>query len=333
MRTFLLAVASFTLVSCSIAESDRSSFDPLAMARTRIDYNPIPRPEREKLIEYEKIVLAQKTEPFRQELAQVSAARAKRYEEIKDQFPNCEKQKHCLSTLVRGKEKDFERYNQLSRSLQEFDRQTIEIEAKIRAWESRYELRTRAIHNRFLVHQITQIPKVDPRIAHVAVHSLEAFDSRRAVSDRLLRLADFDTVATTWGDLNFRMLGRPVDEAVTVAAFDVWLAKPEGKALRHGDRFVVVFLVNSFQADALAYDTAFLKFWGQLFVEDQQKAFRERAACALYSIAGDTLAPKLAAIKADVCVKARAKMQARATRYDAEDWLLPISYFKVQAGE
>lgn len=333
MRLLIFA-ATLLLASCASVESDMSSNDRLSLVRTRVDFNPITRPEREKLIQFEARALETATAPIKAELAEVAKARKARYEQIKGQFPDCEKQKHCISTLARGNVKDFERYNELTKTLRGFDLKTIELEASIRAWQNRYELRTRSINNRFLVHEILQLPKVEPRLSSVMVHSLQAFDSRRPLSERLLRLADNDAVATTWGDLNFTMLGRPVDEAAVIATFDVFLNRnPEIKDQNVGERFVLSFLVNSQNADSLSYDAGFLRFWAGLFVEREQRRLREKALCALYSIAGDTLVPKLSDARASSCAMERARMQSlpKTRQFGAEEWLLPIGYFHVQA--
>lgn len=330
MRFFVLLPA-LLCVACATVESDHSSNDPLAMVRTRIDFSPISRPEREKLLQYEKHSLEKNTAPIQEELTEVTEARNNRYNEIKDKFPACHSQKHCISTLSHGNVKKFELYTQLTKSLQEIDIRLIGLQADLAAWKNRYELRTRAIHNRFLVHELLQIWKVDPRIAKISVHSLEAYESRRQLSLRLLQLAGQDLEAATWGDLNFRMFGRPVDEAAVLASFDIWLsADASGNAGRLGERFVVNFLVNSYQADALVYDNGFMKYWANLFAERQQRGLREKALCATFSIANETLAPRLSSTKGKTCGVERSRLQAavKGGYVAPEDWLLPLGYFR-----
>jgi hypothetical protein len=330
MRNFLV-LTSLLVVSCSTVDTDRGSNNRAILTQTRIDFTPLSRVERDKFLQFEKQNYEANTGPLKQELEKVTAARTERYEHIKGQFPDCEKQKHCLSTLAHGNVKDFERYTALSKSLQEFDIKAIDLMANIKGWEMRYELRARSINNRFLARELLLLPNVDRRIVQLRVHSMEAFDSRKPLSMRLLRLAGVDTVASIWGDLNFQMFGRPIDEAAVIAAYDVLLANPDPAKQKEPEHFVVTFLINVQEADQLGYEENFLKYWSGLLAEPMQLAFRQRALCGFYSIAGDTLIGKLAGDKAKICALERSRAQTRPSKgqYEAEEWILPLGYVKI----
>ncbi|MGZ3695625.1 MAG: hypothetical protein ACXWQO_16055, partial [Bdellovibrionota bacterium] len=181
-----------------------------------------------------------------------------------------------------------------------------------------------------LVNEILQLPKVDNRLLKVTVHSLEAFDSRRPLSQRLLTLADYDAVPANWGDLNFHMLGKPVDEAAVLAAFDVLILSPDQGKQKY-ERYLINFLVNVQKPDELGYEFGFLKYWAGLFAETEQKTLRQKAVCSLYSIAGETLAAKLASDKANLCALERNRHQVPqvAEHIMPEEWLIPISYARL----
>lgn len=318
------------LAGCASVEADRTSFDLTTLARTRVDYSPLNRLDRDRLLEFEKVSLEQNTAPLQKEFDQVSADRLRRYEEIKGKYPDCERQKHCLSALAFGNEKEFERYNDLNRSLQVYDRKLIDLESELRAWKARYDLRSRAIYNRFLAYELLQLGQADKRIVKMAVHSLEAFDTRRALSERLLRSTGLQPAS--WGDLNFTMFGQPVDEAATVATFSVSLLKMvDGKTAT--DDFLVVFLLNARQFDNLEYDKGLLQYWAAKLVEPKQLEFRKFALCSTYAIGGDTLVTRLPAASAEVCAPIRTKLQAkfRPGQEPAEAWALPLGYFKSSA--
>jgi hypothetical protein len=291
-----------------------------------VDYNPLPRGDRDRLIELEKMSLAQNTAPLQKELERVTAERAQHFDEIKGEFPACQKQKHCLSALAFGNEKEFERYNELSRSLQDYDRGIIDLGAEINAWKNRYDLRARAIYNRFLAYELMQLGRADKRIVKIAVHALEAFDSRRTLSERLLH--DTGLQPITWGDLNFGMFGRPVDEAATIATFDISLLKfVDGRTTT--DDFTVSFLLNAQDYDKLEYDKGFLQYWAAKLVEPKQLQLRKFALCSIYAIAGPTLVPRLPTAVADTCASLRTNLQAkyRPGQASAETWVLPLGYF------
>ena len=305
MRYLLLLVAGL-LAGCASTETDSSTNSQLAYVRTRVNFAPFTRDERDRQLAHEKQVYEQKIVILRENLERAKAERTRRYDEIRHEFAFCYNQKHCISDLSRGDIRRFERYNFLTTSLREHDIKLVELEGAIKDWQRRFEMRNRAINNRYLVHELMLIPNVNPKVGRMLVHSLEAFDSRRTLSDRLLQYSDIDVAGATWGDLEFRMLQRPVDEAAVVATFDVFLPKTEETP---PTRYVISFLVNSYQDDPLYYDQKMLRAWGDLLSEKEQKALRGKVLCGVYGIASETLAPKLDYRKAKPCAAERVRLQ------------------------
>jgi hypothetical protein len=331
MGNFLpLAALAFLLLISGCASTPENAGAHSRFIHTKVDFMPIERAERDRMLQLEKKVLETKVAGLQQELITVRKDRLERYELIKHDFAKCENQKNCISGLAHADVKQFERYNDLNKSLHEFDLRIITIEAEIKDWQNRFALRSRAINNRYLVGDFLKIPAEHPEVTQVSVHSLEAFDTRKAISYRLLQFSDVDVTAYTWGDLDFKMLKRPIDEAAVIAAFDVRV----GTGL--DSHFVISFLVNSYQEDPLQYDKGFYRTWAKTLTEPKQESLIQRVLCSIYSIASPTLAPKLATVKARNCAEERTRMQALSTenfndRFAPEDWLLPIGFYRVPA--
>lgn len=318
------------LVLSSCASVDRNvSASAHNFLRTRIDFSPLDRAQREQLFAVEKKTLDAKLAELRLELEAAKAARQKKYEQIKGEFADCQNQKHCLSNLARGNVQQFERYNALTKSLHEDEIRIVGVESNILDWQKRYDLRTRAIQNRYLVHELLDISREHPEFQSVSVHSLESFETRKELSRRLIRFSDVDIPLMTWGDLDFQMLKRPVDEAAVVAAFEVAV-----KAENSIDRYLVTFLVNSYQTDTLAYDKGFFRAWATVLGERGQAKLQDKVFCSIYSIASETLAPRLGSLKGSSCAAERTRVQKLSVenfsdRFAPEDWLLPVSFFRI----
>ena len=194
-----------------------------------------------------------------------------------------------------------------------------------------FRSRSRAILNRFLVYEVLQLPKFEPRFQGILAHSLESFETRRQVSVNLLRYAPSPLDPRFLGDYDFRMLGKPVDEGAVIASFDVYLATPRND-FQQPTRYVVSMLINTHQMDLRFYDRDFLRAWAELLIEPYQKRLKEEAYCGIYAVAGDTLAPRMDISRPKICAELRSSMRnldaARfPDRFPPDRWLLPISYY------
>lgn len=327
-----LGLASLLLISaCSTVDTDRNSFYVPAAVQTRISFEPLDRQEAERYLETERHTYKLKSEPLLERKAALARGREERYHEIRSAFPECRRQKHCLQNVSRGDIKKFERYNDLAKEIYAYDRELAEIDASLREWKSRLALRSRAIVNRFLVHEVLQLPKVERRFQGVLVYSLESFETRRQMALHLLRYAGDNVIPRVLGDYAFRMLGQPVDEGAVLATFEVYLmpsaAEPSGPT-----RYVVTMLVNTHQLDLRYYEQDFLRAWATKFAEPFQSQLREEVYCGMYSIASDTLAPRLDLSRPKKCAETRSLMQTYdsqvfSDRFSPDHWLLPIAYY------
>lgn len=330
MHRIFAPVLALFLAGCTTVESDTSTNYEIPLLRTQIDFQPPDRNERIRLIAREKKIFDAREIILKDKLAGVEAERDIIYEEIADLFPDCKRQRHCLASLAKGGVTRFERYNEVSGRLIAADRQVVEAEADLALWQHRYDLRIRAIYNRYLVYELLRAPEWNSRIQQITVHSLEAFPNRRSLSYRLAELGDPGFVPTLLGDLEFRMMGKPVDEAAVIASFDIRLYPDP---LRPGDasRFFVNFLVNTYQLDPQFYEKGFLKEWSRRFTGTEKDLLLNEIYCGIYSIAGDFLAPRLSYSKAKPCAEQRVRMQTlRRDKFDErlspENWILPVTY-------
>lgn len=326
---FLLA--SLLLCACTSIENDKSTNNWLSLVQTQIDFQPPSREERINRIGAEEELYKRDSKPILAKLEELEASRAVLYKEVEDEFPKCQKQKHCISQMVQQDVKKFERYNEITIGLREIDRKLIDAEADLAALTFRKNQRVRAVYNRYLVHEFLRLPTQNRSILELRAHSLEVFKSKRSLAYRLLRFADDAYVPNMVGDFDFQMLGHPIDEAAILATFDITVRdfRDLGKK---PSRFLVTFLVNTHQLDPQAYEKTFFSEWGNLLVEEDRVSLRKSVFCAPYSIASPILAPKLSSAKMKPCAEARVKMQSKKGAawelLDSRNWMLPIAYFR-----
>lgn len=320
------------LSGCTTVETDRSTLALPSAIRTHVTFEPLDRAQANHYISLENHIYKKNADPIREEIAALQGGRKERYDEISREFPECGRQRHCQSQLSRGGVKRFERFNDLSKEILEYDKKLVELEASLGEWGRRRELRTRAILNRFVVHEVLQIPKTETKFQGLLVYSLESFDTRKQMSYHLMRYGgDEQLVPAVVGDLDFRMFGMPIDEAAVIATFEVYLM-PRYNEPRAPTRYIVTMLVNTHQLDLRVYDKDFMREWGNKLAEPFQEALREQVFCGMYSIASQTLLPRLPRGRADRCAEARMRVQPKegqsfGNRFPPDSWMLPLSYY------
>lgn len=317
----------------SSVDVDRTTLNVPVAVRTQVTFEPLTREQANRYIQGERHTYQEQTGPVRDRVESLKAGRKERYDEIEREFPECGKQRHCTSHLSRGAVARFERYNELSREILEYDRRIIELEAALAEWDRRLELRTRAIVNRFIVHEVLQIPQTVQKFQSILVWSLESFDTRRQVSYHLFRYVGQDMVPLVLGDLDFRMTGMPVDEAAVIATFEVYLMPLFNEPLAP-TRYVVTMLVNTHQLDLRFYDKDFMRDWATKLAEPFQEQLREEVFCGIFSVAGETLVPRLNQNRARhlKCGDLRMAMQVQKAerfpdRFAPLHWMLPVAYY------
>lgn len=333
MRNLRYAVALLAalLSSCSSTQTDPSTHSWESVLRTRLTFEPLDREKARAYIESERHTYQQNTVKLKERIQGLENGRAERYGEISREFPECKRQKHCMSALSKGDIKRFERYTELAKEINAYDSELVDLKATVQDWTYRFELRQRAILNRHLVHEILQLPSVEKRLQGILAYSLESFGTRRQLSQRLLGYAGESIVPKFYGDYDFRMLGKPVDEAAVIASFEVYLT-PSPDEPEAPNRYVITLLINTHQLDLREYDQDFLKTWGASFAEPFQKKLLQEAFCGMYSIANKTLVPQFDPARPRHCAAARSDMlgadaQKFLDRFAPERWMVPIAYF------
>lgn len=331
-RRFTLGLAATLLLTgCATAGNDRTTLSLPNAVHTRVTFEPLDREQAQRYLLAEKQFYKIHTDPMIERRDALARGREERFHEIRREFPECDRQRHCLQHVSQGDVKKFERYNDLTKELNRYDSEILEIDSALRDWQNRLDLRTRAILNRFVVHEVLQIPTVEPRLQSMLVYSLESFETRRQVSLDLMRYGSEDLEPELLGDFDFRMLGRPVDEAAVIATFDVYLATPRNDS-EQPTRYVVTMLVNTHQLDLHFYDKDFLKSWAAKFVEPYQLTLKQAAYCGMYSIAGNTLASRIGGLRPRRCAESRAEMRNSDSekfldRFPPDKWMVPLGYF------
>lgn len=329
LLSIFLAIA---LVSCTNIDLDKSTNYFPAAIRTQIDFQPPHREERLRRIGQEQAIFERDAAPIRQEIAKLTEERGVLFQEVEKEFPQCRKQKHCLSQMVRQDIKKFERFNEISVGLREFDRQLIEQEAQLSLLEYRKNLRARALYNRYLVHEFLQLPKQSRQILNLRAHSLETFQDRKSLSYRILRLIrEEGYIPAVVGELDFQIWGKPIDEASVLATFDVTVRDSQDPKDLPA-KYLVTFLINSHQLDAQAYESNFYKTWLKLLAEEGQETLRGQVICGGYSIASPFLAARLDPRTSRPCAERRSLLQTKSFfNYEKgrpENWMIPVAYFK-----
>lgn len=325
---FLLLGGFFLFVSCTTVENDPTTASPRPLFSTRVDFDPPNREQRDQFIEVDKRITSTKLKEIEAKIDGLEAERERLFVEIRDDFPECENQSHCISDLAKGSIQRFERYREIHKLIGGVDLQLAQAQLEFDAWKKRGELRERAIYNRYLVSEMLKTKGFHPNIEQILVHSLEAFPNRERLSRRLLQLIDPNLVPAIVGDLDFQMLGRPVDEAAVIATFDVRLFAQKNIP---AERFLITFLVNSHQLDPQFYEKEFLKIWSKRLAERQQRQLVDEVFCGLFSIASDTILPRLDTAKNKTCRADRQfqrglKADRFVERTKTDLWLLPIHY-------
>lgn len=315
--------------AASVAERDVSTNFSQAVYQTRIDFQPLAPGERDLQWAVEDKFFERNSAPLREKLDAVAGERDALYAQLAEIFPHCQRERHCLASVVRAGADRLEKAVAARRELLVLDGRGVELEAEIKLLERRRELRRRAIFNRYLVHELLQVSKAGGDIQSVTAHSLEAFPLRRPLLERLAWMAEPTGGPALYGDLQFRMMSQAVDEAAVLATFDVQLAPgrvPAGVA----SRMLVTFLVNAHQLDPHRYTAGFQRAWAQRFGASSRRQLVEGVFCNLYAIAGETLAARMGAAKAKTCAPQRIQQQARGSavfqqRQDPGYWILPIA--------
>lgn len=329
------AILLVAVTGCSTVADDRVNMHLPSAIHTRITFEPLDREQAQRYLEAERQLYKQNTDPMVERRQAVARGREERYAEIRREFPECDRQTHCMAHVSKGDVKKFERYNDLTKEINAYDTELVELDTAIRDWKTRLELRTRAILNRFVVHEVLQLPSVERHFQGIQPYSLESFETRRQASLSLMRFAPTDDLRPELlGDYDFRMLGRPVDEAAVIATFEVYLMPPLNDQ-KQPTRYLVSMLVNTHQLDLRFYDKDFLRPWAEKLVEPFQNALRQEAFCGLYSIAGETLAPRLELSRPKRCAEQRSLMRSLDAvkfpdRFTPDRWLLPIGYFPME---
>jgi hypothetical protein len=323
----LFLVAGFSS-ACTTIENDPTTASPRPLFSTRVDFEPPNQEKRDQFLEVDRRITQAKLAEIQTRIDGLDAERARLFAEIRQDFPECENQGHCISDLAKGSIKRFERYREIHKLIGGVDLQLAEVQNEFDRWKRRGELRERAIYNRYLVAEMLKTKGFHPNIENILVHSLEAFPNRESLSRRLIQLIDPWLVPAIVGDLNFQMMGKPIDEAAVIATFDVLLFRRDNLP---AERFLITFLVNSYQLDPQFYEKEFLKLWSKRLAEPGQKRLSEEVFCGLFSIASETLLPRLDAAKGKTCRAERmAQRDLQATKYleriKTESWLLPIHY-------
>jgi hypothetical protein len=333
MRISVVLMLGLFAAGCSTTETDNNTYHIPTAVHTRITFEPLDRDQAQHYLQAERQNYKVYTDPMFERKAGLERGRDERYEELRAEFPECTRQRHCMQHVSMGDVKKFERYNDITKEINAYDVQLVELDTALRDWKARLELRTRAILNRFLVHEVMQLPTYEKHFQGILPYSLEHFESRRQLSLDLLRYApNGERLEPQFlGDYDFRMLGRPVDEAAVVATFEVYLAPPLNE-LDQPTRYVVSMLINTHQLDLRFYDKDFLRAWSDKFIEPFQKELKLEAYCGVYSIAGNTLAPRLDLSRVKDCAPYRAEMRSLdATRFpdrfSPDRWLVPLAYY------
>lgn len=317
-----LALAGVALASaCTTVENDPTTNSTAALYRTRVDFSPPSRSERISQIAHEDRVLADKEADLQAKMDTLHKERDALFESLAAKFPECRSQKHCLSSLTRGDTKRFEDFREARTVLGKVDAELGEAEATLELWRRRRDLRVRSIYNRYLVKEVLGAAKLDSRIGEILVHSAEAFPDRQGISRRLVGMAGPDIVPTMVGDLDFRMMGKPVDEAAVLLTLDV--------RLKEGRRYLSTLLLNTHQLDPQFYEQGFQQAWAKKFA--QAEVLRRETYCGIFSLASPMLLAKLGPAKQKPCEEMREAIQALdASRFTEanrpENWMLPVSY-------
>lgn len=330
-----LALLFLVLSACSSVrqKNEAVNLNARSLVRTEVSFEPLDQERAAGYLETERHVFKQNTDPMIRRREGLARGRDERYRQVREEFPECKLQKHCLQDVSHGDVQKFERFAALTKEIGQYDRELVELDAAIRDWQDRLELRTRAILNRFLVHELLQLPTIERHFQGVQVHALQSFETRRQLSAELLRYTgDEGLVPRVLGDLNFRMLSRPVDEAAVIATFDVYLMPPLNELDGSTTRYVVTMLVNTQQTDLRQYSQDFLRTWAERLADPKQLRLQDQASCGLYAIANDTLAPRFSLWRQQTCAAARAQMKALDAgrfqdRFPPERWVLPIGYY------
>jgi hypothetical protein len=325
------------LAGCASTETSRTSLALPKAIHTRITFEPLDREQAQRYLQSEKQSYKVHTDPMVQRREALARGREERFLEVRREFPECDRQRHCLQHISQGEVKKFERYSDLMKEINRYDSEIIEIDTALRDWQSRLDLRTRAILNRFVVHEVLQLPTIEPHLQGLLVYSLESFETRRQVSLNLMRYGPDNLKPEILGDYDFRMLGRPVDEAAVIATFEVYLTTPRND-FEQPTRYVITMLINTHQLDLRFYDKDFLRAWATKFVEPYQTDLKQEAYCGMYSIAGNTLAPRIGGLQPRRCAEARTEMRnTDATRFldrfTPDRWMLPLAYYPMSEGE
>ncbi len=329
---------SFGLFGCATIVGDQSYASLAGGNRTRVTFAPLTREQAKRYLEAERHTFKVNTDPMLNRKTGLVAGRETRWREISKEFPDCDRQMHCLSQISRGSVQQFERFNELAKEIYAYDKEIAEIDIAVEDWQSRLDLRSRAILNRFVVHEVLQLPTVERRFQGVLVYSLESFETKRQLATRLFQSTGQNLEPRVIGDFDFRMLGRPLDEAAVIASFEVYLMPPLND-FSQPTRYVVTMLVNAQQLDLRYYDKDFLRPWAAKLSEAFQASLKEEAPCGVYAIASETFAPRISLMRPKKCVQLRNELRGNGdpdqfkNRFAQDRWIVPLAYFATKREE
>lgn len=334
MRIFLLTILSFSFVACTSVESDRTTNFSQQVFNTRVDATTLNRKELNEALLIQNYFYKKKSDPLTKELEQLQLQRKPLFDQLMARYPECKRQKYCASGLTQISVKRIEEYHRESKRLKYIDFQIVDKETQLADLKEQHEIGVRRLYNRFLAGELSKVKEFQPRIKNVYLHALQLFNNRGSISRKLLTYTDQEIVMPQVSDLNFRMLGKPVDEAAILLTLDVYL---EETLLKPTDpsRYLVTLLVNTHQIDAMEYETGYLKEWAKQLASPGLEQLKQNVFCGLYTIASPSMASKMQLSKLAYCRWQRDEMQQLNAdqfthRFPPERWIMPIAFVPME---
>ena len=328
----LVWLCLLSLVACSRVVDVNHATNELAISYdTTVNAEPLSRAERIRLLDLEAYRHRTSFDALEKKRVLLQAEHDRQFAVIEKEFPECNHQLHCNSDLFRGTIERVTKYNQLISILRQGDFELFEVMRQIKKENARHDLVDRNIYNRFLAHEILDVPQSYPFFNRFMVHSLEVFSNHQEFVNRMLQFSG-DVKPKIRGDLVFTMLGQEIDDAAVFLTLDLIPFFP-GSGEQRQRRYLLTVLINSHHLDPQFYEKNFIREWAStLWVADRTRLKKE-AYCGFYSIAASTLLDQFSKAQHYQCDELRAILHDK-TRIDfvehmaTHEWLLPIAYFE-----
>ncbi len=332
-KSALLCFVWLAACSSSAIEQGQANNSLTLAYNTKVNAEPISQSERIRLLDLEAYRHRTAFEPLEKKRIALQAEHDRQFAIIEKEFPACHHQNYCDSDLFHGSFEKVTRYNELVSILRRSDFALFEVEKQIKEENYRHDLVSRNIYNRYLVHEILEIPQKYPFFNRFMVQSFEVFAHKKEFTNRILQFAG-KVQPKIRSDLIFSTFGQEIDDGSVLLTLDIIPFFP-GHDITP-PHYLLTVLINTHQLDPQLYEKNFLKDWASSLWTADRSELKKEAYCGFYAIAADSIMNQFSIAQKNACSDLRDLLHGNsrvpfAEHMSTHEWLLPLAYLELES--